>query len=390
MKPYTATFLAAALTGWAAALAQTFDPGSDGSFGDYVTRPGVNTIVLPADGVLRCRTFTVQPDHTVVFAPNKANTPVWILATGDIVVQGLVDVSGSRAPGGTISGGLPGPGGFRGGNSRSDGQPGGAGFGPGGGQGYAGNPDAYDPSLAVAAGPGGYRSRTLDGRGDQNGAAYGTPTLIPLVGGSGGGGGWGAPGGGGGGAILMASATRVVVTSRGEIRATGGGGGQSNGGSGGAIRLVGPEVSGGGVLDVSGQDAASLGRIRLDAFNARVGAFDPRGAMPAVGSLMLTGLNLSGAPRLAVVQLGALTLVPGESGTVSVTLPAGSNPNQNVVVEAANFGRRVPVAVALIPDHGPRVTVAAEIDNASGGVTRTTVPVTFPLNVTTRVAVWTR
>lgn len=379
-----ATLLAGSMVAWA----QQFDPGSDGSFGDFVSKPGPNVVALPSDGVLRCRTFTVQGGHVVEFSPNKANTPVWIVATGDIVVQGLINVSGRRAETGSPSGGLPGPGGFRGGNARTDGQQGGAGHGPGGGMGYSGPANSFDGSQAVAAGCGGYRVRFVNDRTERNGAPYGSPTLIPLTGGSGGGGGWEMPGGGGGGAILLASATRVVVA--GEIRAEGGPGGESNGGSGGSIRLVAPTVTGGGVLSVFSQNALSPGRIRLDAYNASVGAFDTRGVPPAVGSLMVTGLNLAGAPRLSVVQLGTMALVAGESGVVSVTLPPGSNPSQNLVVEAANFGRKVPVTVGLIPDHGPRVDVLAEIDNTLGGITRATVPVAFPLNVTTRVAVWTR
>lgn len=381
-----ATLLAGSMVAWA----QQFDPGSDGSFGDFVSKPGANVLALPSDGVLRCRTFTVQEGHAVEFKQNKANTPVWILATGDIVVQGLVNVSGSRAASGSPSGGLPGPGGFRGGNARTDGQLGGAGFGPGGGQGYTGSPDAWDSSNTAAPGSGGHRVRFANSRGEKNGAAYGSPTLIPLVGGSGGGGGFFQPGGGGGGAILMASATRVWVASSGEIRATGGAGTEGNGGSGGAIRLVAPTVGGGGFLHVGAGDSASVGRIRLDAYNAAVGSFGTDGVTPAVGSLMVTGLNLPGAPRLSVPQLGTLALVAGESGVASVTLPPGSSPNQNVVVEASNFGRKVPVIIGLIPDHGPRVDVLAEIDNTAGGVTRATVPVVFPLNVTTRVAAWTR
>lgn len=382
----TAWFLAMALL----ARAQQFDPGSDGSYGDFVSKPGVTTLPLPPDGVLRCRKFTVAPGHTVIFTPNKANTPVWILATDDVLVQGLIDVSGGRAAQGSWSGGLPGPGGFRGGNCRTDGQLGGGGHGPGGGQGYNGSPDTQDQGQAVLAGSGGHRVRITDGRGTQNGAAYGSPTLIPLVGGSGGGGGWGNPGGGGGGAILIASATRVTIASLGEIRADGGGAGESNGGSGGAIRLVAPVVTGGGALSVAGLDSASAGRIRLDAYNAAVGKFDTRGVTPAVGSLMVTGLNLPGAPRLAVVQLGSATLVPTESGVVSVTLPPGTSPNQNLVVEVANFGRKVPVTIGLIPDHGPRTSLSAEVDNTAGGISRATVPATFALNVTTRVTVWTR
>ena len=44
----------------------------------------------------------------------------------------------------------------------------------------------------------------------------------------------------------------------------------------------------------------------------------------------------------------------------------------------------------LTPDHGPRVVVDAEIDNSAVSVVRNSIPVTFPVNVTTRVNVWTR
>ena len=61
-----------------------------------------------------------------------------------------------------------------------------------------------------------------------------------------------------------------------------------------------PVVGGGGALDVGGEASASIGRIRLDALNASVGAFDTRGAIPSVGSLMVTGLNLPGGPGIRI------------------------------------------------------------------------------------------
>lgn len=104
----TYTAMAWLLAGCAAVMAQQFDPGSDGALGDFVSKPGVNTIALPPDGVLKYRTFTVLEEHVVVFAPNKANTPVWVLATGDITVRGLIDVSGSLPPKGRGAAACPG------------------------------------------------------------------------------------------------------------------------------------------------------------------------------------------------------------------------------------------------------------------------------------------
>jgi hypothetical protein len=185
------------------------------------------------------------------FTTNALNTPVYLLATGDVTIDGTIDVSGSL---GTNSlGGAGGPGGFAGGNPPDSwGLPTGDGHGPGAGRG----------GTTASVGPAGYG---IGGVGSSiptnNGTTYGSPLLVPLIGGSGGGGrSDGQPRLGGGGALLIACNTRIDV--RGIIAAMSPSpdyGGNSYGcGSGGAIRLVAPVVAGAGTLNASGGATANV------------------------------------------------------------------------------------------------------------------------------------
>ncbi len=358
-------------------MAQAFDTGSDGSAGDLVVSTNT-TIQLPPDGRLKVRRVHVQRDAQLTFRPNAANTPAYVLSQGDILIEGTIDIGGESTTHGSITGGRGGPGGFRGGNRATDSTPTGNGHGPGGGRGAVGG---------TQAGAAGFRIMPSNGRGDQNGPAYGSPVLIPLIGGSGGGGATEHAGGGGGGAILLASSTKVRLD--GLIASIGGSGPDANGGSGGSVRIVAPLVEGAGRIDVNGREWGSIGRIRIDSFDARVPGFDTPNFVPSTGSLLITGLDLPGAPRLEVLQVGRASVVPGEQGATSILLPVGSPPQQQVLVRASNFGRRVPVQVVLTPDSGARQVFTAEIDNTDPGAAQLAVPVTFPINVTTLINVWT-
>jgi hypothetical protein len=210
-------------------LAQTFSSGSTGALGAF--SPTANTtLVLPPDGIFNYTTITIPSGITVTFTPNVANTPVVMLATGDVSISGAINVNGiSGASTGSLAA-RGGPGGFQGGIG---GSPPVGGAGPGGGA------------------PGGLGSN----------ATYGAPSsfvsLMPLFGGSGGGGGTASAqtntgGGGGGGAIVIASSTRITLN--GSINANGGSGATSfagsgfnaGAGSGGAVRLVAPQLAGTG------------------------------------------------------------------------------------------------------------------------------------------------
>jgi len=180
-----------------------------------------------------------------------------LLASGDVSVLGTIDVSGSNAPSFLHEPGRGGPGGFDGGWPGNDTLSAGNGYGPGGGGG-----GVFSLGILYAiVGSGSYGAQASSSYTTSTnlGAIYGSPLLVPMVGGSGGGGTIGSPGsggGGGGGAILIASNTQI--TNGGSIIANGGegylgsGSYHYNSGSGGAIRIVAPVVAGSGVLSAAG------------------------------------------------------------------------------------------------------------------------------------------
>ena len=273
-----------------------FDAGSDGSYGvinftNNSTTPLTNTLALPADGIFRCGSINIGTNCYVNFTANALNTPVYLLAQSNIVVAGIIDVSGKP---GQTNGSLPtipGPGGFAGGagGTPSASIPAGSGQGPGGGA-PINNGTSTGGAFATA--------------GAGNSATYGNLLLVPLVGGSGGGGFSGgstypaASGGAGGGAIVLASSTSVTMN--GGILARGGNNVLiiapyyiSGGGSGGGVRIVAPSVSVAGFIDVSGGTNSSSpsggyggnGRVRIDTIstvNAKVIGNGEGGAIPVV------------------------------------------------------------------------------------------------------------
>ena len=81
--------------GRSSAHAQLFDFGSDGTFG--VISVGDNTTMtvnLPPDGIINATTVTVGTNGVLKFNRNALNTPVYLLATGNVLVRGSIDVSG--------------------------------------------------------------------------------------------------------------------------------------------------------------------------------------------------------------------------------------------------------------------------------------------------------
>ena len=85
-----------------------FSSGSDGSFGPIDIQ--VNTAIdLPPDGIIHATTINVAASRLLNFKRNANNTPVYLLATGDITIIGDIGVSGAR--GNNTVGGLSGPGG---------------------------------------------------------------------------------------------------------------------------------------------------------------------------------------------------------------------------------------------------------------------------------------
>ena len=380
----------------AAAHAQNFDSGSDGSDGAF-TMNGDTTLDVPPDGIFNFTTVTIT-GGSLRFRRNALNTPVFILATGDIsVTNANIFVDGSVGTSNPPAGGAGGPGGFDGGDPGVQSIPPGAGHGPGGG---AGGDSGAAGTAAASAGAAAH-ALTASNVSTSDGAVYGSPLLVPMIGGSGGGGGNGSGtspglgGSGGGGAILLASNTRIE-NANGNIFARGANNGfpQTGMGSGGAIRLVAPRVAGTGSLDVSGGggssgtsgDQGGAGRIRIDTID-RTGirfGFSPLSSF-SVGSFMAVFPPV--VPKLALINVAGQAIAGG--APVDVLLPFGTNPNQTVTVRATDFTGTVPIEIVLVPTSGNRSVVQSQI-NMTTNPAQTTVNVTFPVNNRTRVWAWTR
>ena len=118
------------LMGMSVPAYSSFNSGSTGADGAF--NPTTNTQVqLPTDGKLNYTTVNIPSGVTVTFVKNAANTPVYMLATGNVTIAGTINVNGSNAN--TVTQGAAGPGGFNGGLGGSFALPGGKGIGPGGG-----------------------------------------------------------------------------------------------------------------------------------------------------------------------------------------------------------------------------------------------------------------
>lgn len=370
--------------------AQTgFSSGSDGSYGaiDIPAASGTVTLDVPDDGIFHCTTISVA--GTLRFNPNRLNTPVYLLATGNVDIAGTISVDGSSSPENTPIGGFGGPGGYQGGTPGIDTLDPGDGHGPGGGKAGRTSQNAPLDEMAGSAAFGGIPSDA----NPADGAVYGNPLLIPLVGGSGGGGGPGQPGrggAGGGGAILVASDTAVNIGGR--INARGGANnGHVNHGSGGAIRIVSPVITGPGTLDVDGgnwADTAGHGRIRLDLIDRANLAlrYEPTSAV-SIGSYM--AVEPDTLPRLDIVHVAGQDIPEGIEEGVVVFLPFGSDPNRVVRVQARDFVGEVPVKVILVPDSGDQIEYDTVIDMNTGNPATVEVPVVLPVNITTSIYAWT-
>src|SRR5262245_3191512 len=92
---------AAALT--ATPVHAQFSSGSTGADGAFNPASNV-TVTLPANGVFNYTTINIPSGVTVKFTRNAANTPVTLLAQGDVVITGTIDISGSPGTAGSQTG----------------------------------------------------------------------------------------------------------------------------------------------------------------------------------------------------------------------------------------------------------------------------------------------
>jgi hypothetical protein len=242
--------------------------GVDGGTGvDGAFAPVADVELNTGSGPFFYTSVTIPEGVTVTAV---GDLPLRIYSQGNLDVLGTIDVSGNKAgtassmccgqPGPPLAGagGVPGPGGYRGGNGGLDGD-GEIGSGPGGGAGSLGSGSPGAGAFAGGGGGGGYGEVGQVGGCPEEasgGPVYGVHSLEPLEGGSGGGGaGWtdvaganpGSGGGGGGGAVhLQTSATLLM---KGSIRTNGGIGGDNVGsGNGGSFGAGGGGGSGGAIL----------------------------------------------------------------------------------------------------------------------------------------------
>jgi hypothetical protein len=414
--------------------------GSTGS--DGALNPTVNTeVVLPASGVLNYTTVNIPVGVTVTFKRNTANTPVFILASGDVTIAGTIDIRGRDATatgtyGDGVLGddgipGVGGPGGFDGGRGgRDDVQlrpeiiRGGGGLGPGGGAGGLEGGDSCNATgyyhylgtggghATVAYQSGGYNYNCGAASITSSSKSYGSTLLQPLLGGSGGGGGRGGAnfpgsgGGGGGGAVLIASSATLRLT--GTINARGGdaggvaganAGGYGAGGSGGAIRIVGATVTGNGGLYADGgcanvsnaarqycgaglsmnQFGGAPGRIRIegDAITF-TGTSSPVYVADQPGPVFIAG-----APSLRIASVAGQAVPANPSGVADVTLPSTTTGPISVGFETVNVPVGNTVLLRVAPAYGPAVEALSPAIAGSTSAGTTAVTVTLPAGPST-------
>ncbi len=315
---------------------------SDGCFDQF--DPAGCTYVIPLreppNHIFNFTTVTIAAGVTVMFKPNVTNTPVFILATGDVTIAGTINISGEAARPTSAIAPRGGPGGFSGGLANLTALPPGSvagdGLGPGGGSGI-GFTACFN-------------------------TCYGNAALQPLIGGSGGGGavdgtrGW--SGGGGGGAILIATSRTIALGDGGTsaIEAIGGEGAEifkSDGsllsvgaGSGGAVRLVASSLTGSRAILAHLLTSSSTprpefqGRIRFDVPIAGMrygGVTSPSASLNPPGQPIVVFPPIM--PTLRIVSIGGVRLPTqptADAATPDLVLPAGLPNPVRVVVEATH------------------------------------------------------
>lgn len=410
---------------------RAFDSGSTGADGAF--SPTVNTIVdLPPSGIFNYTSVNIPVGVTVTYRRNTTNTPVVILASGNVTIAGTLNVGGGSSAatgsaGGGVQGddgtpGLGGPGGFDGGRGgrtgalQAPGTFGGGGLGPGGGG--AGVSIGGGSSIrAYGGGGGGFNGGGANDRGYDfghtaahgntgglGGASYGSAQLLPLIGGSGGGGGVGGStfegsgGGGGGGAILIAASGTVNIT--GGLFANGGSGGASQGGgtnisgggggggSGGAIRILATTLAGngtiqavggtrGGNLDDDSQSGGNgaAGRIRLEAETiTRTAATNPVATSDAPSTVFVAG-----TPTLRIASVAGVNAPASPTGNADVTLPATTPNPVTVVFETTGVPVGNTVLLTMTPAFGNKATAITPALTGSTALATASTTISLPV-----------
>jgi hypothetical protein len=236
--------------------------------------------------------------------------PVIVVVQTTANIQGQILVNGADT--------TAGPGGFFGANAGAgSGQPG---FSPGfpasasGGAGYCGtggNGAATSPPVATGGMP------------------YGSPTIVPLIGGSAGGAENGSSSGPGGGAIEIVAGQGITVGAFGAINAGGGGGGgyanAGGGGSGGAILLEAPVVTVSGTLAANGggggqSEGSPISGVGSDATaNAQ-----PAPGFDGIGGSGSAAASVNGSSGLSPDAGNGVGAGGGGAGRIRINTASGS------------------------------------------------------------------
>jgi hypothetical protein len=372
-----------------------FNSGSTGVLGAFNPQANIEVdLGLYPDGKLNYTTVNIPAGVAVTFKKNAANSPVYILATGDVTIAGTITVNG--IDGGGIYAGKGGPGGYDGGLGGTPGLEGGKGLGPGGG-----NPGSVSTNISYSSGAGGGGGSATNGSngggtatygpGGTGGGTYGNTRMIPLIGGSGGGGGAGSSnssftnsgggGGGGAGSLLIASSGTITLT--GSITANGGKGGidtsgsyyagGGGGGSGGFVKLMANTIAGEGTISVSGGGggigsyaggAGGSGMIRFEANTVtRVANTTPPYTYSYPGTVFVTNI-----PTLTITSVGGVNVPAnptGEYGSPDITLPSTTTNPVSVNISATNIPVGTQVTVTSTPEFGTATTATGLLNSSS-------------------------
>ena len=85
------------LLSWCGTSHATFNSGSTGALGalTFNTMSSARHVTLPTNGILNYTTVSIPSGVTVTFIGNAANTPVYMLATGDGTINGTLNLNGA-------------------------------------------------------------------------------------------------------------------------------------------------------------------------------------------------------------------------------------------------------------------------------------------------------
>jgi len=324
------------------------------------------------DGIYHFTTITIPTNVTVkVRAPEVGWQPINWLCTGDVTINGVLDLDGENghpAESTTYhSFSVPGPGGYPGGIGTSQHQAGTNGFGPGGG--------------VLNSGSGTHSS-------------YGNVYLQPLTGGSGAAGGQFNPqagGGAGGGAILLASNSSITINGAGStVRARGASPGTGNGGgygAGGSIRLVAPTITGNGAVNVSSFSGSitNYGRIRLESYtDALTGTITAREVRRVTLLQQTYVAPVSGSyPKVRVTHVDGVAVATSPDGsftTPDVTINDGGTVTLNIA--ASNVPLGTIVTVYLLSENNMTQSVTSTALAGSLASSTATATATLPQGYT--------